>query len=58
MKTDPQQSKEKVKPGETTNLSVEFTAPPEAGNFCVFFRLVHGPDSIEFGDKVFIDIEI
>lgn len=39
-------------------MSVDFIAPPNAGNFCVFFRLVHGEDQIEFGDKVFIDIEV
>ena len=39
-------------------MTVDFKALPRPGNFFQSFRLVHGENKIEFGDKASIDIEI
>jgi len=42
-----------VQPGEEIEISVEFTAPKEAGQYRSFFRFTY-KDGIEFGQKTWV----
>lgn len=43
--------------GAAMDLFVNFKAPKEPGTYNGFFRLCYGPGEIEFGEKVWIDLE-
>jgi hypothetical protein len=44
-----------VKPGELFEITVEFVAPKQPGNYCAFYRFAYGK-SKKFGQKVWCDI--
>lgn len=44
--------------GNTMDLFVNFKAPAEPGTYHGFFRLCYGPGDIEFGEKVWIDLNV
>ena len=42
--------------GHTMDIFISFKAPDQPGQYKGFFRLCHGPNEIEFGEKVWIDL--
>jgi Ig-like domain from next to BRCA1 gene len=46
-----------VKPEDFVQVVLEFVAPSKAGKYHAFFRLMH-KENIEFGEKVFVDLEV
>ena len=43
-------------PNDEIIVVQQITCPSKTGLYSGFFRLAHGPDSIEFGEKVYIDL--
>lgn len=47
-----------MQPGQSAIFLVDIKAPSRPGNFLANFRLAHGENKIEFGDKACVDIEV
>lgn len=45
-----------VQPQSPLKFNQTITCPEKPGLYSGFFRLAHGPDSIEFGEKVYVDL--
>jgi len=45
-------------PGEQYVVSLQVTAPQSKGKQTSFFRFMFGPDKINFGQKVWIEINV
>jgi len=47
-----------IKPEQELTFTQQITCPAKPGLYSGFFKLAHGSDSIEFGEKVYIDIKV